>query len=55
MLGDLDEGVGEAQGKMDANMKNIEKLLKTKDKCQIWTIVSLIIVFVVLVVVVSMT
>lgn len=54
MLGDMEEGVSEAQGKMNANLAKIEKILKTKDKCQIGTIVALIVVFIVLTAIVVM-
>jgi hypothetical protein len=35
------------QGKMDQAMKNIEKLLKTKDRCQLATIFILVVIFVI--------
>ena len=37
----------EAQGKMDAAIKGVEKLLKTKDRCQLFTIGALVVVFVI--------
>lgn len=48
MIRDLDKNVDEASASMNAAMKQMSKLLKTKDTCQIWTIVILIIVAVVL-------
>ena len=49
MLDDLGNDLDETSGRMDAVMKRLEKLLQTKDKCQIWTIVSLFLVLIVLV------
>lgn len=49
MLDDLDHDLDETSGRMDAVMKRLEKLLQTKDKCQIWTIVSLFLILIVLV------
>lgn len=37
----------DVQGKMDQAVKNIEKLLKTKDRCQLATIFILVVVFVI--------
>ena len=49
MLDDLGNDLDETSGRMDAVMKRLEKLLQTKDKCQIWTIVALFLVLIVLV------
>jgi t-SNARE complex subunit (syntaxin) len=43
----VEEGIDSAQGKMDAAIKQVEKLLKTKDKCQLATIVGLTLTFVI--------
>ena len=47
MIEDVDSGVDEAQGKMDGALKSIEKILKTKDKCQLATIFCLVVIFVI--------
>jgi hypothetical protein len=47
IINDIDRGVDEAQGKMDAAIKGVQKLLKTKDRCQLATIAILVIIFVV--------
>jgi len=47
ILTDVEEGIDSAQGKMDAAIKQVEKLLKTKDKCQLATIVGLTLTFVI--------
>jgi t-SNARE complex subunit (syntaxin) len=47
ILNDVDKGVDEAQGKMDQAIKGIEKLLKTKDRCQLVTIAVLVLIFVI--------
>lgn len=54
MLEELDRDVDEAQGSMDQAMKQIQKLLQTKDKCQLWTIFLLTITFLILTIVVFM-
>jgi len=47
ILTDVESGIDTAQSKMDSVTKHIEKLLKTKDKCQIMTICLLVLLFVV--------
>ena len=47
MIEDVDGGVDEAQGKMDGALKSIEKILKTKDRCQLATIFCLVVIFVI--------
>jgi len=47
LLDDIGEGMDEAQGKMDAAIKRVEKLLKTKDRCQLMTILILVVVFII--------
>lgn len=47
MVDDIDKNVDEAQGKMDGALKSIEKLLKTKDRCQLITIFVLVLIFVI--------
>jgi len=47
ILEDIDRSVDATQGKMDSAIKQIEKLLKTKDKCQLMTICILVLVFIV--------
>lgn len=46
ILDDVDRDVDEAQNKMDKAIQGIEKLLKTKDKCQLATIFILVGVFI---------
>lgn len=48
MIGDLDRDVDEAQASMNVAMKQMSKLLKTKDPCTIWTVIILIIILVIL-------
>lgn len=48
MLDDLDKDLDEAGEKMNFVMAKLSKLLKTKDGCQIWTIVILAVILVVL-------
>ncbi len=47
MIDDVDKSVDDAQGKMDQAIKGIEKLLKTKDRCQLATIFILVVIFVI--------
>jgi len=47
-LNKLDDDLDEAGNKMNFVMAKLSKLLKTKDGCQIWTIVILALVLVVL-------
>ena len=47
MVDDIDQKTDEAQGKMDSAIKGIEKLLKTKNNCQLATIAILVVVFVI--------
>jgi hypothetical protein len=48
ILDDVETSMDAAQGKMDGAIAGIEKLLKTKDKCQLMTICSLTLVFIIL-------
>lgn len=48
-LDDLDRDMTDAEHKMNFIQAKLSKLLKTKDGCQIWTIVILAVVLVVLV------
>lgn len=48
ILGDVETSMDAAQGKMDGAIAGIEKLLKTKDKCQLMTICGLTLVFILL-------
>jgi hypothetical protein len=48
LLDNLDNEISDASSRMDTVMAALQKLLKTKDNCQIWTIVILAIVLVVL-------
>ena len=50
MLDQLDNDLGDAGEKMNVVMEGLAKLLKTRDGCQIWTIVILAIILVLLVV-----
>jgi len=47
ILDDVETSMDVAQGKMDGAIAGIEKLLKTKDKCQLMTICTLVVVFMV--------
>ena len=47
MVDDIDKTTDEAQGKMDGALKSIEKMLKTKDRCQLITIFALVVIFVI--------
>jgi t-SNARE complex subunit (syntaxin) len=47
MIDDIDKEVDEAQSKMDSAIKGIEKLLKTKDRCQLMTIGGLVLIFII--------
>jgi len=49
LLDDLDQDIDQAAEKMNFVMGKLAKLLKTKDGCQIWTIVILAVILVVLV------
>jgi t-SNARE complex subunit (syntaxin) len=51
MIEDVDKGVDEAQGKLDGAIKSVEKILKTKDKCQLATIFILVVVFLIVAIV----
>lgn len=48
MIGDLDKDVDEAQASMNVAMKQMSKLLKTKDPCTIWIVIILMVVLVIL-------
>ena len=48
LLDDLDNDLDEAGEKMNFVMAKLSKLLKTKDGCQIWTIVILAVILVIL-------
>jgi chromosome segregation ATPase len=48
LLEDLDNDLDEAGEKMNFVMAKLSKLLKTKDGCQIWTIVILAVILVIL-------
>lgn len=48
MITDLDKDVDDAQASMNVAMRQMSKLLKTKDSCQLWTILVLIVVMVIL-------
>lgn len=45
LMNDIDSEMTVAQSKMDSAMKSVEKLLKTKDKCQLCTIALLVVAF----------
>lgn len=47
IIDDLDRGVDEAQGKMDSVIRHVEKLLQTKDRCQLMAIGGLTLLFIV--------
>ena len=51
MIDDVDAQVDIAQSKMDHAMKGIQKLLKTKDKCQIAIIAGLVVLFLIVAVI----
>lgn len=51
MLDDIHEQTDIAQSKMDSAISRVEKLLKTKDRCQICTILILVVAFVVVAIV----
>lgn len=51
IIEDVDRDVDVAQSKMDHAMKGIQKLLKTKDTCQLATIAGLVLVFIIVAVV----
>lgn len=46
IIEDIDTSMDAAQSKMDGAIASVEKLLKTKDKCQLMTICSLIALFI---------
>jgi hypothetical protein len=48
MLDRLDTDLEQATTKMDVVMEALQKLLKTKDGCQIWTIVILTFILILL-------
>lgn len=48
-LDDLQTGMDDAGDKMNVVMASLSKLLKTKDGCQLWTIVILAVVLIILV------
>lgn len=43
----MDKNIDETQTKMDGALKSIEKMLKTKDRCQLCTIFALVVIFVI--------
>ena len=47
IIDDVDKNIDEVQGRMDAAIKSVEKLLKTKSKCQMATIAVLVIIVVI--------
>ena len=47
ILADIDTEMDSAQNKMDGAIKSVEKLLKTKDKCQLCVIAGLTLTFVI--------
>jgi len=49
MLNDLDQDLDEATEKMNFVMGKLAKLLKTKDTCQIWTILALTLILIILI------
>lgn len=49
MLDGLEKDMGDAGEKMNVVMEGLSKLLKTKDGCQIWTIVVLAVILVIMV------
>jgi hypothetical protein len=55
MLNQLDSDLDDAGNKMNVVMGSLSKLLKTKDGCQIWTVVILFIVLVLLIALVIWT
>lgn len=48
MIDELGEDLDEAEARMGLVMGKLSKLLKTKDGCQLWTIISLTLVLLVL-------
>eukprot|EP00520_Triparma_pacifica_P007552 CAMPEP_0118647504 /NCGR_PEP_ID=MMETSP0785-20121206/8641_1 /TAXON_ID=91992 /ORGANISM="Bolidomonas pacifica, Strain CCMP 1866" /LENGTH=234 /DNA_ID=CAMNT_0006539601 /DNA_START=173 /DNA_END=874 /DNA_ORIENTATION=+ len=48
MIDELGEDLDEAEERMGAVMGKLSKLLKTKDSCQLWTIISLTLILIVL-------
>ncbi len=48
MLDELEEDLDDAEERLGVVMGKLGKLLKTKDGCQLWTIVALVIVLVIL-------
>lgn len=48
MIGDLDRDVDQAAASMNVAMKQMSKLLKTKDPCTIWVVIILLIILVIL-------
>lgn len=53
-IDEMAEETSEVQQRMDSAMKHIQKLLKTKNKCQLWTIFFLILVLLVVTIMVAM-
>ena len=51
ILADVDAEMDVAQNKMDGAIKSVEKLLKTKDKCQLCVIAGLTLVFIIVAVI----
>ena len=47
IITDIDKDIDVAQNKMDSAIKGVEKLLKTKDRCQLATIFTLTLIFVI--------
>jgi len=48
LLDNLDNEINDASSRMDTVMAALQKLLKTKDSCQIWTIVILAVILLVM-------
>jgi hypothetical protein len=46
LIDDIDEEVTTVQSRMDAVLGQISKLIQTKSKCQLWTIIFLIVVLI---------
>mmetsp|Transcript_10547 Transcript_10547/g.17215 ORF Transcript_10547/g.17215 Transcript_10547/m.17215 type:complete len:254 (+) Transcript_10547:566-1327(+) len=55
MLDQLGDDIEATQGRMESVLGRMDKMLKTNDRCQTWTILSLIMVLIVLVILVAWT
>ena len=47
IIEDIDRNVDDVQGRMDSAIKGVEKLLKTKNRCQLATIAILVLILVI--------